>query len=78
MFEVATDLKITQPTITAVSNTFISIENYLSILSFNNDSIEIKTKGKNIRINGSKLSLKYIEDNEIGIKGIINYIEYFD
>ncbi|OJT91490.1 sporulation protein, partial [Clostridioides difficile] len=31
MLEISTDLQVNQPVITVTSNTFISIENYLSI-----------------------------------------------
>ncbi|MGO0943879.1 hypothetical protein ACTPD5_22515, partial [Clostridioides difficile] len=34
MLEISTDLQVNQPVITVTSNTFISIENYLSILEY--------------------------------------------
>ncbi|MDX5713045.1 YabP/YqfC family sporulation protein [Clostridioides difficile] len=54
------------------------MENYLSILEYEVDLIRIKTKVKTIKISGDKLSLKYITDSEIGIKGIIYNVEYVD
>ncbi|HBF1285255.1 YabP/YqfC family sporulation protein [Clostridioides difficile] len=78
MLEISTDLQVNQPVITVTSNTFISIENYLSILEYEVDLIRIKTKVKTIKISGYKLSLKYITDSEIGIKGIIYNVEYVD
>jgi sporulation protein YqfC len=78
MIDISADLQVTQPTITVVGNKFISIENYLSIITYDTNLIKIKTKIKTIKITGDKLLLKYITDNEIGIKGIINGIEYVD
>lgn len=78
MIDISADLQVTQPTITVVGNKFISIENYLSIITYDTNLIKIKTKIKTIKITGDKLLLKYITDNEIGIKGIINGVEYVD
>lgn len=63
MLEISTDLQVNQPVITVTSNTFISIENYLSILEYEVDLIRIKTKVKTIKISGDKLSLKYITED---------------
>lgn len=78
MIDIAADLQVTQPTITVVGNKFISIENYLSIITYDINLIKIKTKVKTIKISGDKLLLKYITDGEIGIKGIIYSVEYID
>ncbi|MDK2562776.1 YabP/YqfC family sporulation protein [Romboutsia sedimentorum] len=78
MMDISTDLLVNQPTVTIIGNTFISIENYLNIITYETDLIKIKTKVKSIKISGDKLSLKYITDGEIGIKGIIYTVEYVD
>lgn len=78
MVEISTDLQVNQPTVTTVGNTFMSIENYLSIITYDTNLIKIKTKVKTVKISGDKLSLKYITDNEIGIKGVIYSVEYID
>ena len=44
MIEVSPDLKVTQPTVTLISNTFVKIENYLSIITYDTNLIKIKTK----------------------------------
>ena len=77
MLEISSDLQVNQPTVTTIGNTFVSIENYLSILEYEND-LRVKTKAKTIKILGDKLLLKYITENEIGIKGVIYSIEYVD
>ena len=76
MIEVPTDLQVNQPSVTILSNSFISIENYKSILEYNINLIKIKTKINTIKISGDKMYLKYITDTEIGIKGIIYSVEY--
>lgn len=76
--DISPDLKVTQPTVTLVGNTFVKIENYLSIITYDNNLIKIKTKVKTIKITGDKLLLKYIEAEEIGIKGLIYSLEYVD
>lgn len=76
--DISPDLKVTQPTVTLVSNTFIKIENYLSIITYDTSLIKIKTKVNTIKITGDKLLLKYIETEEIGIKGLIYSLEYVD
>ena len=78
MIDISADLQVTQPTITVIGNKFVSIENYLSIITYDTNLIKVKTKIKTIKITGDKLLLKYITDNEIGIKGIINGVEYID
>lgn len=76
--DISPDLKVTQPTVTMISNTFVRIENYLSIITYDTNLIKIKTKVKTVKITGDKLLLKYIEENEIGIKGLIYSLEYID
>ncbi len=78
MIEISNDLQVNQPTVTSIGNTFVSVENYLSILEYETDLIRVKTKTKIIKILGNDLSLKYITEGEIGIKGIIYGIEYVD
>ena len=74
--EISSDLQVMKPIITIVSNTFLSIENYVNIVEFDNNLI--KTKEKIVKITGDKLVLKYINEGEIGIKGIIYSLEYVD
>ena len=78
MIEVSPDLKVTQPTVTLISNTFVKIENYLSIITYDTNLIKIQTKAQTVKITGDKLLLKYIESEEIGIKGLIYSLEYID
>ena len=56
--EISSDLQVIKPIITIVSNTFLSIENYVNIVEFDNNLIRIKTKEKIVQITGDKLVLK--------------------
>ncbi len=76
--EISSDLQVIKPIITIVSNTFLSIENYVNIVEFDTNLIRVKTKEKIVKITGDKLVLKYINEGEIGIKGIINSLEFTD
>ncbi|MBU5336493.1 YabP/YqfC family sporulation protein [Intestinibacter bartlettii] len=76
--DISSDLQVTKTIITIVSNTFLSIENYVNIVEFDTNLIRIKTKEKVVKITGDKLVLKYINEGEIGIKGIIYSLEYVD
>ena len=76
--DISSELQVIKPIITIVSNTFLSIENYVNIVEFDNNLIRIKTKEKIVKITGDKLVLKYINEGEIGIKGIINSLEFTD
>ena len=48
--EISSDLQVIKPIITIVSNTFLSIENYVNIVEFDNNLIRIKTKEKIVKI----------------------------
>ena len=76
--EISSDIQVIKPIINIVSNTFLSIENYVNIVEFDTNLIRVKTKEKIVKITGDKLVLKYINEGEIGIKGIINSLEFTD
>ncbi|WP_024620434.1 YabP/YqfC family sporulation protein [Metaclostridioides mangenotii] len=78
MLDISADLQVNQPIVTITGSTFVSVENYLSIIEFEQNSIKIKTKIKTVKITGDKLSLKFITDTEIGIKGLIFGVELID
>lgn len=76
--DISSELQVVKPIITIFNNKFLSIENYINIVEFDTNLIRIKTKEKIIKITGDKLVLKYINEGEIGIKGIIYSLEYVD
>ena len=69
--DISSELQVIKPIITIYSNKFLSIENYVNIVEFDTNLIRVKTKEKIVKITGDKLVLKYINEGEIGIKGII-------
>ena len=76
--DISSELQVIKPIITIYSNKFLSIEIYVNIVEFDTNLIRVKTKEKIVKITGDKLVLKYINEGEIGIKGIINSLEFTD
>ena len=76
--DISSELQVIKPIITIYSNKFLSIENYVNIVEFDTNLIRVKTKEKIVKITGDKLVLKYINEGELGIKGIINSLEFTD
>ena len=76
--DISSELQVIKPIITIYSNKFLSIENYVNIVEFDTNLIRVKTKEKIVKITGDKLVLKYINEGESGIKGIINSLEFTD
>ena len=76
--DISSELQVIKPIITIYSNKFLSIENYVNIVEFDTNLIRVKTKEKIVKITGDKLVLNYINEGEIGIKGIINSLEFTD
>ena len=76
--DISSELQVIKPIITIYINKFLSIENYVNIVEFDTNLIRVKTKEKIVKITGDKLVLKYINEGEIGIKGIINSLEFTD
>ena len=76
--DISSELQVIKPIITIYSNKFLSIENYVNIVEFDTNLIRVKTKEKIVKITGDKLVLKYINECEIGRKGIINSLEFTD
>ena len=74
--DISSELQVIKPIITIYSNKFLSIENYVNIVEFDTNLIRVKTKEKIVKITGDKLVLKYINEGEIGKKGIINSLEF--
>ena len=64
-----------EPKITIISFDEILIENYKGILEYEEFFIKVDTEIGIININGYKLTLEQITDEDIGIKGTIKSIE---
>lgn len=69
------ELDSTEPKITMISFDEMFIENYKGILEYEEFFIKVATEIGTININGYKLTLEQITEDDIGIKGIIKSIE---
>jgi sporulation protein YqfC len=69
------ELDNTEPKITMISFDEMFIENYKGILEYEEFFIKVATEIGTININGYKLTLEQITEDDIGIKGIIKSIE---
>jgi sporulation protein YqfC len=54
----------------------VYIYNYMEIISFNNNCILIKLCNQNIKIIGSKMHIKKMENHELLIEGVISGVSY--
>ncbi len=64
-----------EPKITIISFDEILIENYKGILEYEEFFIKVDTEIGTVNINGYKLTLEQITEEDIGIKGAIKSIE---
>ena len=75
ILEMPREIDNKEPKITIISFDEILIENYKGILEYEEFFIKVDTEIGIININGYKLTLEQITDEDIGIKGTIKGIE---
>jgi sporulation protein YqfC len=75
ILEMPREIDNKEPKITIISFDEILIENYKGILEYEEFFIKVDTEIGIININGYKLTLEQITDEDIGIKGTIKSIE---
>ncbi len=75
-FDIPEDVVFDIPRITVCDNTEIRIENYKTVLEYEETGIKLACKDKFININGKGLNITIITDDEISVKGIITSIEF--
>ena len=75
ILEMPREIDNKEPKITIISVDEILIENYKGILEYEEFFIKVDTEIGIININGYKLTLEQITDEDIGIKGTIKSIE---
>lgn len=75
MLEMPREIDNKEPKITIISFDEILIENYKGILEYEEFFIKIDTEKGTVNINGYKLTLEQITEDDIGIKGTIKSIE---
>lgn len=75
ILEMPREIDSKEPKITIISFDEILIENFKGILEYEEFFIKVDTEIGIININGYKLTLEQITDEDIGIKGTIKSIE---
>ena len=75
ILEMPRELDNKEPKITIISFDEILIENYKGILEYEEFFIKIDTEIGTVNINGFKLTLEQITEDDIGIKGTIKSID---
>lgn len=63
------------PLITIVGKTDIYIENFKSIVEYNNDILKMLTRTGVITIYGKNLEIKYYDNEEIAVRGKLEKVE---
>ena len=75
ILEIPEEVYTNVPKITITGFSEIILENYKGILEYEEFFIKVDTEIGTININGYKLTLEQITDEDIGIKGTIKSIE---
>lgn len=75
ILEMPREIDDREPKITIISFDEILIENYKGILEYEEFFIKVDTEIGTININGYKLTLEQITQDDIGVKGTIKSIE---
>lgn len=75
ILEMPREIDSKEPKITIISFDEILIENYKGVLEYEEFFIKVDTEIGIVNINGYKLALEQITQDDIGIKGTIKSIE---
>lgn len=75
MLEMPREIDNKEPKITIISFDEMFIENYKGISEYDEFFIKIETEVGTLNVNGYRLTLEQITDEDIGIKGVIKSIE---
>ena len=75
MLDIPSELSYDKPKITVIAFNQMLIENYKGIMEYDDFYIKISTSIGNININGFKLNIKQITEDDMLVEGVI---ESFD
>lgn len=70
------DLISDAPIVISTGRNQLSIENYRSIIEYNDKIVKIQTKAFKITVEGTRLNILYFAEDEMKITGFINSITY--
>ncbi len=76
MLEMPPEIDNNESKITILSFEEMLIENYKGILEYEEFYVKVDTQIGTININGFKLKLEQITEDDIAIKGIINGVDF--
>lgn len=74
--ELPKDIMLDVAKVILIGSNNISVENHKGILEYNEDQIRVNTSSGILTINGSKLNIKSILQEEITITGDISSVSY--
>ena len=76
VLDLPSDMLLDIPRMTMNDNRELQIENYRSVLEYEDGQIKLNSKNYIIKINGKKLEIVSITDEEIFIRGVITGISF--
>ena len=74
--DIPEDVFFNSPRITMMSNNELRLENYTSILLYEENQVSVATKDVIVTISGKKLSIEIITDDEFTLTGNITSLEF--
>ena len=76
MFELPKDIILDIAKITMIGNNQVTVENHKGIVEYSDELIRVNTGNGILKINGKKLNIKAIMQEEITIAGIIESLSF--
>lgn len=74
--DIAKDAALGLSVMTVIGNNQIYVENFKSIVEYENNIIKLLVKNGRITISGERLRIMFYNDEEICVRGQITKIEY--
>ena len=76
MFELPHEIVLNLPRLTVVGNLHCYLENHRGVIEYTDEKVRISVNGGEIIIRGSGLVIRYLANEEIGVEGCINGVDY--
>ena len=74
--DIPEDVLLNVPRITMMDNTEVRIENYKSILEYEETKIQLACKKRLITVTGTGLTISLITDDEVSVRGEILAVQF--
>ncbi len=75
-FDIPEDIVFDVPRVTVMDNTEVRIENYKTVLEYDETKVQLACKKKCITVSGTSLAIHVITDDEVSIHGEISAISF--